>query len=267
MLRRHARILARFWKNSLMREMTFRGHFVLNALGEISWVVLLLIFIGVIFDKTPEVRGWSQTQYLFLVGTHMVVTGLFETFFFGNCWRISKLVRSGDLDFVLCKPANVQFLLSFEQIDLSPLAGVPVGLGICTYALIKAGTVPAAWQVGLFLLLIAAGVAILYALLFMFAVTSVWLIRQTGLDHLWFYAVSVARYPAEIYRTFWSGILWIAFVFVVPLLLVSNLPAAVMTRSFQPALVAYALVSACVLLVLSTVVCRVALKWYRSASS
>jgi len=264
---RYGRILCRFWKNSLIREMTFRGHFVLNVIGELSWIVLLLIFIQVIFTKTGEVRGWNEEQYLFLLGTHMIITSLFETLFFGNCWRISQLVRTGELDFVLVRPASAQFLLSFERIDFSPLANVPVGIGLCVWAVWRLDQSVTPMQVGLFVLLVGGGILVLYSLLFMFAVTSVWLIRQTGLDHLWFYMVSLARYPAEIYRNFAGGTLWFALVFVVPILMVSNLPANVVVRTFEPYMVAYVLVSGFILLAISTVVFRVALRWYRSASS
>jgi len=264
---RYGRILLRFWKNSLIREMMFRGHFLLNVVSELSWVVLLLIFVDVIFHKTPDVRGWTQEQYLFLMGTHMLVTSLFESLFFGNCWRMSHLVRTGNLDFVLLRPANPQFLLSCEQIDFSPLANLPVALGICGYAVVRQGAEITTGKIGVFVLLIGAGVLLLYAVLFMFAMTSVWLIRQTGVDHLWFYAVSLARYPAEIYRKFVGGALWFALVFVVPVLLVSNLPANVMMRTFEPLLVGYVVLSACVMLAASTVVMRLALRAYRSASS
>jgi len=64
--------------------MTFRGHFILRVFGEVGWVFLLLVFIEVIFSKTSHVRGWSEPQYLFLMGTHMLVTSLFETLFFEN---------------------------------------------------------------------------------------------------------------------------------------------------------------------------------------
>ncbi|MGD2109948.1 MAG: ABC-2 family transporter protein [Phycisphaerae bacterium] len=264
---RYGQILVRFWKNSLIREMTFRGHFLVNAASELMWVALLLIFINVIFSKTSNVRGWTEHQYLFLAGTHMLVTSFFEALFFGNCWRISELVRTGDLDFVLVRPANAQFLLSFERLDLSPLANVPVAVAICIYALVRQGETVTATKVGLFVLLVAGGVLILYSLLFMFATTSVWLIRQTGVDMLWFYAVSLARYPAEIYKRFAGGVLWFALVFVVPVLMVANLPANVMTRTFKPFMVCYVLAAGVTLLLISSLVFRLALRWYRSASS
>ena len=255
------------FKNSLIRELSFRGHFVVNVISELIWVGLLLVFINVIFSKTTDVRGWNQYQYLFLMGTHMLVTSIFEAFFFGNCWRVSQLVRTGDLDFVLVQPVNAQFLLSLQRIDYSALTNVPVGLAVCAYALNGQGVILSAGRVGLFFALIAAGVLILYSLLFMFAVTSVWFIRQTGIDHLWFYMVSLARYPADIYRHFAGGTFWFALVFVIPLLMVSNLPANVMVRTFEPLMVVHLFASGLVLLALSTVVLKFALRWYRSASS
>ncbi len=263
----YSRILRRFWKNSLIREMTFRGHFLVNVASEVLWVGFLIIFIKVIFSKTPDVRGWTEDQYLFLMGTHMIVTSLFEGLFFGNCWRVSQLVRSGDLDFVLLRPANTQFLLSFDRIEFAAFANTFVGIAICIYAALGQGLPISVGQVALFGLLIVSGVMILYSLLFMFAITSVWLIRQTGVDHLWFYAVSLARYPAEIYRHFAGGTLWFALVFVVPVLMVSNLPASVVMRTFQPMMVVHMLTVGLLLLGLSTVVFRFALRRYRSASS
>jgi len=264
---RYWRILTCFWKNSLIREMTFRGHFVLNVLSELGWFILLMIFVKVIFSHTSNVRGWDESQYLFLLGTHMMVTSIFETFFVDNLWRVSQLVRSGDLDFVLLRPASTQFLLSFERVDLSPIARIPVALVLCGWALSGRAEPITAGQVGLFMVTILGGVMILYSLMFAFAITSVWLIRQTGVDHLWFYAVSLARYPADIYRRFLGGILYFVFVFIIPILMVSNLPANVMVRTFEPWMVVYLLVIGVVLVWLSTVACRFALKWYRSASS
>jgi ABC-2 type transport system permease protein len=263
----YGRILLRYFKNSLIRELSFRAHFLINVVGELGWVVMMLIFIEVIYGQTGDVRGWSKYQYMFLLGTHMFVTSIFEAFFFHNCWRVSELVRTGSLDFVLLRPASAQFLLSFERVNYASLANTIVGAGLCIYTAVQEGAAVTPTRVLLFLLLVGSGIVTLYALLFMFAITSVWLIRQTGLESLWFYTVSIARYPAEIYQQFAAGAFWFILVFVVPILMVANLPANVVMRSFEPYRVAYAVVASIVLLALSTVWFRLALRWYRSASS
>ncbi len=267
MVGRYGRILVRFWKNSLIREMTFRGHFFVQVVGEILWVAMILLFIRVIYMQTSSIRGWSEYQYLFLTGTHLLVTSLFETFFFSNCWRVSELVRTGNLDFVLLRPASAQFLLSVEKVDFTALANVPVAAGLCIWAATKEGVTVTPGRIGLYVLVIGFSVTLLYALLFMFATTSVWFVRQTGLQSIWFYVVSLARYPSEIYQRFAGGILWFALVFVVPVLLVSNVPANVVVRELDYRFVGYLGLMACVMLMLSTAVFRFAMKWYRSASS
>ena len=263
----YGRILLRFFKNSLIRELSFRAHFLINIAGELSWVAMMLIFLEVIFGQTGHVRDWTKYQYMFLLGTHMLVTSIFEAFFFHNCWRVSELVRTGSLDFVLLRPSNAQFLLSVERVNFSALANTLVGAGLCVYAAGQQGAEVTTAKVLLFSLLIVSGVVTLYSLLFMFAITSVWLIRQTGLESLWFYTVSIARYPAEIYQQFAGGVLWFTLVFIVPILMVANLPAKVVMRTFEPYRVAHAVVASGVLLALSTVWFRLALRWYRSASS
>ena len=265
----YLRILLCFWKNSLIREMSFRAHFFIKVVGELAWVGMTLIFLDVIFRHTNQIGDWSHHQYLFLMGTHLLITGIFEAFFFDNCLRVSELVRTGDLDFVLLRPANAQFLLSLERVNYSALANVPVALGLCGWAVEGHGQPIAIEHLGLYVLLVTAGVLILYSLLFMFAITSIWFIRQTGLEQLWFYTVSFARYPAEIYKNFAGGVLWFALVFVIPILLVANLPASVVIRATfdDYFLVAYLVVAAVVLLIVSSLVFRLALRWYRSASS
>ena len=131
-----------------------------------------------------------------------------------------------------------------------------------------AGAQISATQIALFCLLIAGGVVILYSLLFMFTITSVWLIRQTGINHLVVlyreYCALSGRNLQASSRVARCGSVWFSSL---PVLMVSNLPANVMVRTFEPFMVVYVMVSGIVLLGVCTVVFRLALRSYRSASS
>jgi ABC-2 type transport system permease protein len=75
------------------------------------------------------------------------------------------------------------------------------------------------------------------------------------------------RYPREIFSGPWAGALGWFFSFVIPALLVTNVPAATMVRAFDPGLAAFMAAASVVLLFLSRrLFCR-ALRSYRSASS
>jgi ABC-2 type transport system permease protein len=264
---RYARILACFVRNGLVRELSFRTNFIITVISEMLWLGMMLIFVEVIFHYTSNVSGWSNHQYLFLLGTHFLITSIFETLFFSNLSRMSELIRTGSLDFVLLKPASTQFLLSFERIDYSALANAPLGAFLCGYAAWRLGVSISAVDIVLFILLVICGVITLYALMFIFSSTSVWLVRQTSVQHMWFYLTSCSKYPAEIYEPLARGVLWFALTFVAPVLIVANLPANVMVRTFAPWMVAYAVFAAVAILGLSSMIFRWALRSYRSASS
>jgi ABC-2 type transport system permease protein len=266
---RYLRIIARFARNGLVRELSFRTNFIVTVISELLWLGMMLVFVEIIFANTRSVSGWSSHQYLFLLGTHFVISGLFETFFFSNLQRLSEMIRTGGLDFVLLKPASPQVLLSFERVDYSALPNALLGLVLCGYAARQLGAAVTAADVALFSLLVLSGVTTLYGLMFMFSTSSVWLIRQTSASHFWFYLTSCAKYPAEIYQPLARGTLWFALTFVVPVLIVANLPANAVVRGgrFEPWLVGYAVGASAVILLLSTVIFRWALRWYRSASS
>jgi ABC-2 type transport system permease protein len=269
MMGRYARIAWCFARNGLVRELSFRANFILTAASEVLWLGLMLIFVKVIYNHTAGVQGWNGYQYTFLLGTHFVVTALFEAFFFSNVSRVSQHVRTGGLDFVLLKPVSAQLLLSLERIDYAALPNLPLGLGMCWWAARRLGVDITAGDVALYVVLVLSGVITLYSLMFMFSSASVWMVRLSSADHFWFYLTSCAKYPAEIFQPLARGALYFALTFVTPVLLVANLPASALldVGIFRPWLAFYGAAAAIVLLVLSGVIFRFALRSYRSASS
>jgi ABC-2 type transport system permease protein len=113
-------------------------------------------------------------------------------------------------------------------------------------------------------------VAILYGLVIMLAAATILMGRNQSLYDFWFYLTNFSRYPAEIYAGPWGGPLRALCTFVLPILLVVNVPARVITRplvggAWWP--VAGAVAAALATLVISRFVFQRALAKYRSASS
>lgn len=265
---RYFRIFACYARNGLVREMSFRANFLVTVVSEALWLGMMLIFVRVVFNFTNSVEGWNGYQYVFLLGTHFLITSLFEAFFFTNMQRVSELIRSGSLDFVLLKPASPQFLLSLERIDYAALANAPLGAFLCIYCAVKLDLQISLWQVGLFAALVICGVLTLYGLMFIFSTTSIWFIRQTSASHFWFYLTSCARYPAEIYKPLVRGVLYFVLTFVLPVLIVANLPARIIVRdSFLPWMAGYAALITPAIILISSLFFRFSLRSYRSASS
>jgi ABC-2 type transport system permease protein len=84
---------------------------------------------------------------------------------------------------------------------------------------------------------------------------------------MWWLFSSLARYPKEIFAGRWAEPLGNFFTFIIPILVVSNVPANVMVRVLNPAMVALTVMAAVCLLYLSRRFFQHALRSYRSASS
>src|SRR5262245_48459798 len=265
---RYARLYWAFLRTGLMQEMACRGNFLIRVGTELLWFALLCLFYEVIYQKTNSIAGWSQYQYLVLVGTHFIATGLVETFFMPNFTELAEKVRSGKLDFALAKPVDEQFLLTTQSLDWATFTNVAYGIGMILFSLMRLGTTPGLGACAVYAVTLLAGVAIFYSLMTMLAVTAVWLIRNQHIYEMWFYVNIFARFPPEIFEgPLGSPLRWLT-TFVIPVLIAVAVPASSLAKGLEHGwMAAYSLVAAIALLILSRYVFRWALRHYRSASS
>jgi ABC-2 type transport system permease protein len=105
------------------------------------------------------------------------------------------------------------------------------------------------------------------------AATSIWLGRNQSLYDFWFYITNFSRYPMEIYSgTYGLPLRWF-FTFIVPVLIVVNVPARIMAQPLRPgtslglAMGVFGVVATIFCLIASRFIFRRSLLSYRSASS
>ena len=271
----YLRILWAFARNSLIREMTFKGNFLIEIVTTAFWFSAQIIMFDLIFRNVGEVNGWTRYEYFAFMATGMIVNTLIEAFFMPNCANFSELIRTGNLDFVLLKPIDTQFLVSFEKLDLGSLANLFMAGGLLGYALWNLGRPIALSQAVTYVLLIAVAVTFFYSLMITLASTSIWFGRNQGLYDFWFYITIFARHPRSIYvnsRLPGAEALLFTFTFLVPILLVVTIPAETVTgKLFNPEhppwFVWVSPVAALAGLFLSRRVFQWSLRGYRSASS
>jgi ABC-2 type transport system permease protein len=265
---RYFRLMGALARYGLVRELAFRGNLIAKVAVEMLWLAILLIFYLTVFQNTTKVAGWTEQRYLFFVGCYFAMAALVETFFLSNCNEFADLVRSGDLDFLLLKPIDEQFLVTCRSIDWSTAPNVIVGaavMGVSLWRMDDWHFDPA--NAGLFVLMFLCGLGLAYGFLVLLTAASVWLVRNQSLFELWWLFSSLMRYPREIFQgRIVSPVGWF-FTFVIPAMLVISVPADVMVRVFEPWTVAFTAAATVVLLVVSRKVFRLALRRYRSASS
>jgi ABC-2 type transport system permease protein len=265
---RYFRLLAAFGRFTLANELAFRGNFLLKVLVEILWLGILLIFYQTLFSYTSSVAQWSGPEYLFFVGSYYLLEGTIETFFLENCTEFPDLVRSGGLDVYLLQPCDEQFLITCRKIDWSTAPKLLIGAGIMIYAAQAFADPIGFGQVIAFLLLFLCGVALAYCFLLILTSTAVWMTRNTSLMELWWLFTTIMRYPRQLYQDNWAAWLGVLFWYLLPVLLVLNVPASVIvTKFYDPWNIALLIVATVVMLYVSRRFFYRALAAYRSASS
>jgi ABC-2 type transport system permease protein len=274
------RVFLTFARNSLVRDMTFRGNFLIESVSSLSWMLMNLGFYLLIFQHTNEIgpkSGWGQFQFFVFLSTSLLVNSVVQAFFMPNCEEMSELIRTGRLDFALVKPIDTQFLVSLQKVDWSSLVNFAFGgclLGYSLWQLVHDPRTPLSiglLQVVLYPIYVVCGIAILYSLMIALSASSIWLGRNQSLYDFWFYITNFSRYPMEIYgRNVGGDALRRLFTFIVPVLIVVNVPARLMAWPLADQhwpLAAFALAATAGCLLGSRWVFVRALASYRSASS
>ena len=264
---RYLRLLLVFCRLGLIREMAFRGNFVIKVIVEALWLCFLLVFYRVIFANTSRVADWTESQYLFFLGCYFTLEGLMETLFLSNCNEFAELVRTGDLDFYLLKPIDEQFLITCRYIEWSTIPNVFMGTSLMAVGLYRTGWAFDPIQMALFIALFVCGVGITYSFLLFLTSVSVWMMRNQSLYEMWWLVTSLMRYPKDIFAGTWFAPVSWFFTFIVPVLIIVNVPACGMVKVLEPQLVLFMLAATVVLLLGSRIFFRFALQKYRSASS
>lgn len=273
---RHGRVLAVFARNSLIRDMTFRANFLINTASSISWVLMNIGFYLLVFRFAPSIganTGWEQWPFFVFMATGLVINSIVHTLFMANAEELSELVRTGSLDFALLRPIDTQFLVSFQRIDWSALGNLVVGVVLLATAMGKMGYFPSPLEIVLYVAYIVCGAAIYYSLMIALAASSVWLGRNLSLLDFWFYITTFARYPMEIYQGRYGVPLRALFTWLVPVLVVVNVPARLFVRSVRPMsaedwfLALFAVAAAVGSLAASRAVFQRAMRAYRSSGS
>ena len=88
--------------------------------------------------------------------------------------------------------------------------------------------------IALYLVFLSCGVVMMYALMISLSATSIWLGRNQSLYDFWFYITNFSRYPMEIYEGNFGTPLRYFFTYVVPILVVVNVPARTLARPLFP---------------------------------
>jgi ABC-2 type transport system permease protein len=261
--RRYLRLYGAVARYCLARDLEYRTNMVFNLFREGFYAGLQVMFVNLIYLNVKSVGDWSSDQMLVLMGSYTIVTNLTYCLFWETMTGLSSLVNTGELDLVLTKPVNGQFLVSIRRIAFMNLAPVTFGFVIVSYGISRLGVQPGLADILGYLVLCGCGVALCYAMWFSSVLLVFWTGRMQNIAAVFEPVVSMARVPTDVLR----GPIRLAFTFVIPLAFAGTVPARALLGVGETWHLPFAIVAAIGAVFASNRLWNRALREYSSASS
>ena len=266
MVARYLYLWFSIFRYSLSRDMEYKTNFIGSLFVDAIYYIVWYYFFEIIYSKTTMLGDFDREAILvFLIATFFTDT-LFMMLFDGAGY-LREHIRTGSLDFILLRPVNSQFLISFRYIRSYALVSLLI-LSIILYNILTTFHPHSMniLNISLFIISIFMGVLIWYAFEFIIAsLTFYFRDFRTGgwLNHE---IMKFSMRPDSIYRGFMRKILFT----ILPMALVASVPSRLLLYGLTPQnqkyLIAQILVVS-ILLVLTRVFWKIGLKRYESSQS
>src|SRR5574341_269965 len=104
-----------------------RANFTTNVISSVSWGLFSIFSIMLITGQANAIFGWRREEILLLTAIYSILIGVFHMLFSKNFERFSNLIYYGQLDGLLVKPVDSQFLVSFWLVNYTSIFRIVLG--------------------------------------------------------------------------------------------------------------------------------------------
>lgn len=261
---RYLRLVGQFARASAQEELAYRANFWIGLLHSLLNLVTGVLGVVVLFGQVETIQGWDLASTLALLGVYLTVSALRGLFLGPSLDALAGMdgeVWNGAFDFTLLRPVDTQFLASLRRWRPFALVDLILGLAVLGLAMVQLERSLAPAHLASFALTLVAAVTILYAILLAFSALVFW---SPGL-FTWIFdsLFNMARYPVGLY----PGWLRLVLTWVVPVGIITTVPAQALSGDLPAAMLAASLALALALLLGASALFRFGLRRYASASS
>lgn len=154
-LRQEVRAIRVLLRAALKASLQYRFSFISTVLGGVVFQGVQLLFLGILLNQFGVIAGWGFDEVGLLFAIRLAAHA-FYVVPFGNLFQMDRVVRDGDVDRMLIRPAHVWTQVAFGRFPLMALGDAVLGFGALA---IFAARAPVDWNPGLVVYLLAAIIA------------------------------------------------------------------------------------------------------------
>jgi ABC-2 type transport system permease protein len=248
---------------SAASAMAYRADFLIEGAMAVAWMALTLLPLLVLFDGRDSVVGWDAPSALIVIAFFMALRAILEGVISPSIVDLVERIRSGAFDYVLLKPVDAQFMISASHYEPWKVFDLLGAIGLIIYAFAQLGRTPSLADVGLGVFMLIAGALAMYSLWLVAASVAFWVVRLDNLNYLLGAIFDTARWPVQVFRGVWR----VVFTFVIPVAVMTTFPAMALLHRLDRDTALATVAGVVVMLAVSRLVWRAAIRNYTSASS
>lgn len=241
--------------------MEYRLNFYFAVISSFINLVGSIFGLTLFYKIANTLGGWTFEEALVVMGIFILIEGFSQSVLNPNLNYIVEYIWKGTLDFVLLKPVDNQFYLSFRNFSIWGIPNALFGLGLIIYGAVKLEARFLDIITGLIAVLIS--LLILYSIWFVLGSLSIWFVKIYNITFVLRQLIEAGRYPITAYPEVYRFI----FTFVVPVIFLTTIPANFIKGSGKTFSLFVSLCFAVFLFAFSRVFWNFARKYYSSASS
>ena len=149
---RRGGLYARIFALTVRARLQYRADFLLAILSGVAWQMSVLLVVGVLLTRFPQLGGWSGDEVVLLVGMRLAAHGVYVCLL-SNIIFLPRMVEEGRLEIYRLRPVPMltQVLLTYCNVN-----GVGDFLVGATFLFVAVGEVGVDWTAGKVLFLVAA---------------------------------------------------------------------------------------------------------------
>jgi ABC-2 type transport system permease protein len=202
--------------------MAYEANFIVLMFSAVLVQLAGLAFIWAIFQRIPDVNGWTFWQVVMMSALIFVTEGVGSLFFEGT-WRLSYLVYSGQFDQVLVRPISPIVQVLAGAVGFNGLGNIVTGFVLIGIAM---ANVPVQWTPGrvlMLVILVVSAATIRVAINLASAASTFWIRSPWSMVPMFVHQLGdFAKYPITIYSFAVQALIVVA----VPFAFVSFFPTA-----------------------------------------
>jgi ABC-2 type transport system permease protein len=248
--------------NNFNRIMMYKAGFITWSLVHIGWFIFNVAFFQLIFRHIDSIGGWSKGQIFIIQGFYFWLQLIIWGVVYANLYDFPSKINRGQIDLVLTKPVNHQFLLSFQFFSPNHFTNFLLGLILFIYGFNLLGATPSIFVIFLSIIAFITISIAIYAGYFITVCFAFYFERLNNIVYFYPAFREFGKFPLNVY----PGWLSLILATIIPMALATTLPSQILFGQINLYFLLIAFLISCLSLIISHWFFRHSLKHYSSAN-